>query len=307
MFLVVLGHMSISGKVAYAATEWIFSFHMPLFVYISGYFTKFTDRKKYLSGILEFAETLIVFTIIHVAIIYMQGQHLSVRELFLCPRWTLWYLLSLIWWRLMLYFTPSTIRDNHMILIIASIVLCLTMGWVPLGFTLSFQRTFAFLPFFTMGYVAGRKKVGINTKGVYLKFTFLVAIALFFLISPISLTGSFFQCFSYYNGQFSSPYYNFVFRLGWLFFAWCMSYCFLSIVPRKEYSWTHFGQLTLFIYMYHAVTLYWRFIFIDELNLPTNFPYWILYTVIVMGIIWLMSKVRFFHWLLNPISSLLKK
>lgn len=307
MFLVVLGHMCKSGKAASVATEWIFSFHMPLFVFISGYFTKITDKKKYLTGILNFAETLMVFTLIHVAIIYIKGQNLSVYELLLCPRWTLWYLLSLIWWRLMLYYTPSSIRDNHKKLIVVSLVLCLAMGWIPLGYELSFQRTFAFFPFFVIGYVIGRKNEGIKKHRVYLQFAFLVAIAIVFYVIPIKLTSSFFQCRSYYIGPSSSPFLNFAFRGGWLFLAGCMSYCFLSLVPRKVYRWTYLGQLTLFIYMYHAVILSWQNIVIDKFNLPTNLPYWLLYTVIVMGVILLMSKAKFFHWLLNPISKFIKK
>ena len=45
----------------------------------------------------------------------------------------------------------------------------------------------------------------------------------------------------------------------------------------------------------------------DELNLPTNLFFCISYTAIVLGIIWIISKVKFFHWLLNPISSTIKK
>lgn len=70
MLLVVLGHvLPISlGKLSLATYEWIFSSHMPLFVFISGYFTKIGNNEKYVQGILKLGETYVVFTLIHVSI-----------------------------------------------------------------------------------------------------------------------------------------------------------------------------------------------------------------------------------------------
>lgn len=313
IFLVVLGHMLSIGnsndKLNLATTKWIFSFHMPLFVFISGYFTKITDKKKYFTGILIFTETFVVFTLIHILIEYLQGKPINDFQLLIYPKWTLWYLLCIIWWRLMIYYTPPSIRDNYKLLVIISIILCLTMGWIPIG-PFSFQRTFSFLPFFTIGYVAGKNHIDLTAKKrIILILLFLFSIGLFFFIIPKSFIpiSVLFQkkCFIY--GPSPSPILNFTYRLGWLFFASLMSYCFLSIVPRKEYRWTHFGQLTLFIYLYHSVILSWRVIIKDELYLPTNLLFCILYSAIVIWTILLMNKIKFFHWLLNPVSSTIKQ
>lgn len=258
MVLVVLGHVLPIGfkqKINVATFEWIFSFHMPLFVFISGYFTKITNSKKFWEGIIKLVETLIVFTIVHVAISYFQGKPLILSNLYVFPQWTLWYLWSLIWWRLMLHFTPSSILSNHRTLIIISLVLSLILGWVPLGKELSFQRTMALLPYFVMGFVAGIKQV--NFKESHRKsfhVAFFVVIVLSFFAIPKIISTVLYQNYSYLRGPFS-PFICMSLRAGWLIFASLMSYCFLSIVPRKEYRWTRFGQLTLFIYMYHAVIL----------------------------------------------------
>lgn len=312
IILVVLGHMLSIGNSNYklnlATTEWIFSFHMPLFVFISGFFTKITDKKKYIAGILKFTETFVVFTLIHILIEYLQGKPTNDYLLSICPKWTLWYLLCIIWWRLMLYFTPPSIRNNYKLLVTISVILCLTMGWIPIDAQFSFQRTFAFLPFFMVGYAAGKNHIDITAKkNKILNISFLVSIGIFFFIMPKSFISVLFQNRCFIHGPSASPILSFVFRVGWLFFASCMSYCFLSLVPRKEYPLTHFGQLTLFIYLYHSVILSWRNIIRDEFHLPTNLFFCILYTAIVLGIIWLMSKVKFFHWLLNPISSTIKQ
>ena len=159
ILLVVLGHIVTSshGKICSASVKWIFSFHMPLFIFISGYFTKIVSRDKFVSGILKFVETYIVFTLIHVCIsYYLLEKEINIKSVLLVPQRTLWYLLSLIWWRILLYITPSSIRDNHLKLIVLSIALCLIMGWVPIGPIFSFHRTFSFLPFFVFGYVAAQ-------------------------------------------------------------------------------------------------------------------------------------------------------
>ena len=224
------------------------------------------------------------------------------------PRWTLWYLLCLIWWRLLLYFTPTSIRNNYTVLILFSIILCLAGGWIPIDSQLSFQRTFAFFPYFIVGYIAGNNNLEIKVnKGKFFILFFLIFIGFLYFIIPKTIISALYQNICFIRGPLSSPFINFVLRVAWLFFASVMSYCFLSIVPQKEYRWTHFGQLTLFIYMYHSVILSWRYILRDEFHLPTNLFFCILYSIIVLGIIWLMTKWNFFHWLLNPISLTMKK
>lgn len=307
MLLVVLGHVLPigQGKLCLSTYEWIFSFHMPLFVFISGYFTKIGNNDIFVQGILKLGETYIVFTLIHVFIsLFMLGKGVNFINVLLVPRWTLWYLLSLIWWRLILYITPFSIRNNHLLLVVISVVLCLVMGWVPIGHIFSFHRTFSFLPFFVLGYVAAQTGT-INR----IKMSPILAVALMIIVLsgywlfPISIKEYLFQNYGY--NHYSNPSLAFLFRFGWLFFAGLMSVCFLSIVPRKEYRWTYFGRLTLFIYMYHSVILLWRSVLRDEYHVPVSFPYCLLYTIIVLSIIYLMSKVKLFHWLLNPVTPII--
>ena len=305
MLLVVLGHVLpiCNGEFCLSIYEWIYSFHMPLFVFISGYFVKIVNNAKFLQGIIKLVETYVVFTLIHVSIsLFLLGE--SAINL-LVPRWTLWYLLSLICWRLILYITPLPIRNNHLLLIAISVVLCLIMGWIPIGIVLSFQRIFSFLPFFIMGYVTAQTGIKNRIKfSPMLAITFMLIVWVGYFVSPVSLEKDLlFQNYGY--NHYNNPLFAFLFRFGWLFFASFMSVCFLSLIPRKEYRWTHFGQLTLFVYMYHSVILKWRFVLRDEYHIPVSFLYCVLYTIIVLYIIYLMSKMKFFHWLINPVTSII--
>ncbi len=313
ILLVVLGHIISldKGRVSVASFEWIYSFHMPLFVFISGFFTRLGRRDKFVSQIIKLTETYIVFTLIHVCISYfLLGKGLNIKSVLLVPRWTLWYLLSLIWWRLILYIIPSSIRNNYAKLIVISIALCLIMGWVPIGPIFSFHRTFSFLPFFMSGYVAAQTGT-INRIKLSPILAFVILVAVFWVYLEIPrISTLLMQKHSYFRhsmiyGQI--PPLFFLFRLGWLFFAGLMSVCFLSVVPRKDYRWTHFGRLTLFVYMYHSIILSYRIVLRDEYHIPVSFPYCILYTIIVVSIIYLMNKIKFFHWLLNPLTPIIYK
>ena len=300
-----------SDDVGKATVKWIFSFHMPLFVLISGYFTRILDNGKFWKGIIMFVETFVVFTIIHIFVAYLQGKPFSFYytivhlDFLVRPKWTLWYLLSLIWWRIMLFYTPSFIRDNHKLLLTLSVVMSLVAGWIPLDSEFSFQRTFAFLPFFVMGYIAGTRKKEFKRKIplVVVLVVLSVVWCVFYNIEEVQLL---FQDTSYMN-QSLSPIQGFIWRGGWLFLATLMSYCFLCVVPRRNYYWTQFGRLTLFIYLYHSVILSWRFIIRDEFNLPTTLLWSILYTAVVLCTILLMSKIKLFHCILNPFSFIIEK
>lgn len=249
-------------------------------------------------------ETLIIFTLFHLFISYLQGKHIGIGAL-IYPRWTLWYMVSLIWWRIILYFIPNKIRDNNRALIAIGILMCLLAGFIPIDTGLSFQRTFSFLPFFLMGYVVRKEnmidKLRIDSR---VAMTVLVLVGVIFFVVNSQMKEYFFQKWSYFH--YNPGMMGLCIRAGWLILVMIMSICFLSLVPRKEYKWTHFGQLTLFIYMWHSVILSWRFIMRDAYALPVSFPYCLLYAILVIAIIYLMSKVKVFHWLLNPISNTMK-
>jgi fucose 4-O-acetylase-like acetyltransferase len=71
------------------------------------------------------------------------------RSFVLEPAWTMWFLLSLLCWRLAL---PYLARLRHPLAV--SVALALAAGLLPasLGGTLGLSRTLAFLPFFLLGW-----------------------------------------------------------------------------------------------------------------------------------------------------------
>lgn len=309
MLSVILCHVlpiDLKNRTNLAVESLFLSINMPLFIFISGYYTKVTDWGGYFGrGVLRLLETLAVFTLFHFFISYLQGKPFRISAI-IYPRWTLWYMVSLIWWRILLYYIPKKIRDNYGMLITIGVLVCLIAGFIPIDTGLSFQRTFSFLPFFLVGYVAGKEKIVDNLRiNMRVAVTFLIMMGIVFFILNSKMNDYFFQKWSYFH--YNSAIIGLCVRAGWLFCVTVMSICFLSVVPQKEYKWTHFGQITLFIYMWHSIILSWRFIMRDTYALPTNFPFCMLYAIVVIAIVYFMSKVKVCHWLLNPLTPFLYK
>jgi len=153
--LVVLGHAlkNIDTNIASRSLYiFIYIFHMPLFVFISGYFSKDVDKCRK-NAVKDLLIPFIVFNIIWYASVGDFTFPLYI------PGWTLWYLLSLFIWRLLL---KDLIRIKWMLGL--SIVLGLLVGMVDPSLDqyssiLSFSRTVAFLPFFLLGYYSNNSTI----------------------------------------------------------------------------------------------------------------------------------------------------
>jgi fucose 4-O-acetylase-like acetyltransferase len=117
---------------------------MPLFVLVSGYFCN-PQSPNFKKGILRIAETYIVVQVVRSFI----ENGVNIFAL-LMPRMAMWYLLSLVYWKLMILICP--LKDNKYTLIFLSVIISFAAGVVPFTTIMSFQRTFSFLPFFVVGY-----------------------------------------------------------------------------------------------------------------------------------------------------------
>lgn len=130
---------------------------------VSGYLSKKQPTGKFQKTESALIATLLIFELINSALGYLMGRTLI--PLFQ-PYWTLWYLLSLVYWRLLVQFAPSRWIDHQYIVVIASVVLALTTPLIPIGYIASFQRTFTFLPFFMIGYYLRRESLMVKVRDI---------------------------------------------------------------------------------------------------------------------------------------------
>lgn len=147
IFLVVLGHCLIrlgeGSLLIKTSLLMIYSVHMPLFVFVSGYFSRPDKRLK--DSCWGLFAAFVLFQVIWIII---NPPH-SLSKI-MSPVTTLWYLLSLCYWRLLIKVFDKISKSKTLWLLV-SVVLMIVAGYIPLSTELSFQRTFAFFPFFVMG------------------------------------------------------------------------------------------------------------------------------------------------------------
>lgn len=96
--LVVFAHLLEINKHPYINLfVFIYSFHMPLFVFLSGYFSKSANLKK----IFKMGVTLLIFQVFYVLLTKYSGfNDLTKLKAATIPVFHLWYLLSMVVWYL---------------------------------------------------------------------------------------------------------------------------------------------------------------------------------------------------------------
>lgn len=122
----------------------IYVFHMPAFVFVSGYFSRAEGNTA--PGIIQLAISYILF---NSAMMWFCLGVFGMRPMMLTPYYSTWYLLALIWWRLSL---PFLSRCRY--ILVASVVVAVAVGFSDdIGNQFALARTFAFYPFFIAGYL----------------------------------------------------------------------------------------------------------------------------------------------------------
>jgi fucose 4-O-acetylase-like acetyltransferase len=149
--LVVLGHFleQMPGGKAFAIYRWLYLFHIPAFVFLSGLVSADTLDPRRGGKLLamvalpylihQFAAQWLDATVMDEAFKFSPSK----------PYWALWYLVALVIWRLTL---PMLLGTGAPLLV--ACVISLGAGLLPdIGYLWSASRAAVFYPFFVLGYL----------------------------------------------------------------------------------------------------------------------------------------------------------
>ncbi|MDF2685274.1 MAG: hypothetical protein K0S55_455, partial [Clostridia bacterium] len=245
----------------------IYSFHMPLFVFVSGYFSK--NLEKVTKNALK---TGLIYLFIHIFIDIITVNPVPL----LTPYWLDWYLLSLFLWRI-------TIKLLHKVkfIIPISFAAALISGFIPqIGRNLSLSRTFVLFPFFLIGFFFNKEKIiyikeRLSRSKWFFLLSAIISIILFFKNLPIQIL---YFADNYYSVGTSFPVAFFA-RFFIIGTAVVMCFCILSIIPEHKYSFTYLGENSLYIFLLHALLVK----FVDFI--PKNNWWNLTLYIIISGII----------------------
>ncbi|WP_327250205.1 acyltransferase family protein [Streptomyces sp. NBC_01244] len=153
ILLVALGHvlpLVIEGSRATRALYmFVYLFHMPAFILISGYLSRsYTGRPDQLRRLLTgVALPYVVFEVAYTLFARYGGNFSGKPISLLQPFYLMWFLLALFIWRL----TAPLWRTLRWPLAVSLVIAALTMITPDIGPTLDLIRVLQFLPFFVLG------------------------------------------------------------------------------------------------------------------------------------------------------------
>ena len=259
IFLVVLGHIMLPIRSKYtitlAVSNWIYFFHTPAFVFVSGFFAKGyirkqSSRSRRLTG---FLLLYVFFKLSEWGLGCLLSGKLSFPKLFSLTS-APWYMLCMFFWYLIL---PYLADVGPKLALPGSVLLSLLVGTDPnCGSFLSLSRFFVFLPFFLGGYFFDPKvirgvKPWIKGLSVAIFSGLFAAIYVFdrFLAPYLNII--------YGSDSYSALGYRFRYgiaiRLIWYIGAAVVIATFLCLVPERKLFFTYIGERTLAIYIIHRL------------------------------------------------------
>lgn len=258
MLLVVVGHALTQFTAmdsARAVYVWIYAFHMPFFVLISGY-----TARRYVGDarqVRRIVSTLVVPYLIVETTLQLITRHYTGEPnpmMILSPQWLAWFMAALFVWRLT---TPIWRALKYPIT--TSIIISLTVGLIEVENVLALPKILGFLPFYVVGMHMTRER-----------FERLTARPVRFA-SGIVLAVAALICYRYSAGWetdwllwkqrydesplSATPLEGVTQRAELLAIGFLLTFAALSLVPKRR-SWTTTqGGRTFYCYLLHGYVI----------------------------------------------------
>lgn len=164
MFLVLLGHSLelFKGDERKLIYQIIYLFHMPAFIFITGYFAKFHPKKI----LQRYVITYFVFQTLYQIFdaIVMKGTREFTLQ-YTKPYWHLWFLMATAFYYALLPFIQTQKVKYQVGIIATAIIVSLLAGYdKTIGYTLTLSRFLTFMPFFVGGYFVAKHRSWIRRK-----------------------------------------------------------------------------------------------------------------------------------------------
>lgn len=225
----------------------LYVFHMPLFAFVSGYFSKLskrTTKEKVIDTVKLYVYAQVFYTAFNYLLLWRHGTKLQM----LMPQWTLWYLLSMVFW----YIISDYVKDYKK-WIIGTIIVAMLAGLDgSIGTNGSFARTVFFLPFFIGGMAFKIEYLEVLRKH---KIKVLIGslasiVALYFLneATPIEL---FFE-YTKYTWYFEKPWFPMFMRAFHYLSAILVGMSIFTFMPSKKTKLSKVGKYSLIMYLTHS-------------------------------------------------------
>ena len=157
IFCVIFGHCLelINGNISKNIYIFIYTFHMPIFAFISGYFAKYNPKR-----IIKFTYMYLIWQTIY----YLLDKfilNINTNIQYITPNWLMWYMMAIIAWTMLIKIFDTNSKTIAVLLLLFTFILSIIAGFVDsIGYCLSISRIITFFPYFLLGYYT--KNLGLN-------------------------------------------------------------------------------------------------------------------------------------------------
>ncbi|MGU9138409.1 acyltransferase family protein [Clostridium perfringens] len=269
IFLVVLGHslefIRKDYEVARLLYVFIYEFHMPVFVFISGYLSKNVEKGRR-NAVRNFLTPFLLFNIIWnlitlVGPLFLRGKFTELPSeqafSFFTPGWELWYIFAMFLWKILL---PDLLKFKNIFIlsVIAGIFVKLSGEF---GSYMALSRTITFAPFFLAGYYSSEEKLKRFRK--FTRFNILnkvpsililiigVLIALIF-VNYSNIADEFFWADRSYSNFNIEIFTGILLYIAVYIIGFAFVYVFINLMPENQTFLSKIGKNTLSVYFLHT-------------------------------------------------------
>lgn len=259
---VVVGHLIavIRGSdFSTAVYTWIYSFHMPAFVVITGYLSRSyrgTPRqvKALVTGVLVPYLVFQVIVRVEPWLFFGEPLHLNIFT----PAWSNWFLLALFAWRLLVP-VLQVVRYPVLFSVVIALLSVLA-GGISQG--LSGARILSYLPFFALGLATTPEKLQAFKRWArtapvrVIAGGYVMIVGLGMYVGRDWVTSDWFMMsvLSTIDGDLSSTQ-HVLMRIAVLAFTTSMLIAVLILVPQRHLFFSSMGAATLTMYLLQEATL----------------------------------------------------
>lgn len=238
-------------------------FVMPIFIFITGYFSKGIDRQRK-TDLIKVLLPYFLLQLYHLIFTKTTGLGSGSFNAAI-PTFQNWYLLGLFIWRLLIPYYNFLSRKNA---VITSFFISLSVGFVPqFNKFLALHRAIYFMIFFVLGYFSPNVKkllAKVSRYRLAIIGMFICLVSTIFFVSYFNrhlrgiITYAYNPVFGYHKmKQYSvETFYPFLTRVAGLSTSIIISALFLFAIPRQETWYSKYGRNTLYVFLFHMFILW---------------------------------------------------
>lgn len=302
--LVVVGHfirpLITEFPMMLALYDVIFAFHMPLFVFISGYFAKsYANSDKRAAVVTKLLFTYVIFQTIYY-FFYNYVMYEPTEFTLLVPYWTLWYLVAMALWLMVL---PYMVRIKYPLIVALVIGMLGGIGSEITG-VFALPRVLGFLFFFTLGATFDKARFEEKVKNV----PRVVPIAIFVVVVTFIVIISSTINFEWFYSKFSFAQLGVTNVEGVIvqsllyLIAVTMMFCLYFIVPKRKLFISDLGARTLYVYLLHGffVQFFHKYGVFEQATTRLDVAIIVLFAVGLAFVLSLKQVTCFTSWIVNP-------